>query len=223
VTNPVVVVAPGAVTGAVVVGNGAVVVVTGAVVVVTGAVVVVTGAVVVVTGAVVVVTGAVVVVTGAVVVVVGEVVVVVGAVVVVVGAVVVVVGTVVVVGAVVVVVVGTVVVGGVLQPGARVNALVSSDTWPLRARARPSTVTPVVTVIDVRAMIVPLNTDPVPSVAELPTCQKTLQASARLIRLTLLAEAVNRAEVTWKMKTALGSPWPSNVRVPLSASVLVEL
>ncbi len=38
--------------------------------------------------------------------------------------------------------------------------------------------------IDVRAKIVPLKIELVPSVAELPICQNTLQASAPLIRLT---------------------------------------
>jgi hypothetical protein len=92
----------------------------------------------------------------------------------------------------------------------------------LRASARPSTVVPVVTEIDVNAMIVPVKEDVVPNVAELPTCQKTLQALAPLITLTLLAEAVIRVEAIWKMKTAFGSPWPSKVSVPLSASGPVE-
>jgi hypothetical protein len=86
----------------------------------------------------------------------------------------VVVGGVAVVGVVlvVVVVVGVVV---VLHPG---STKVSSSrvTAPLRARARPTTVVFVVTVIDWRAIIVPSKLEPVPSVAELPTCQNTLQA-----------------------------------------------
>ena len=55
-------------------------------------------------------------------------------------------------------------------------------------------------------MIVPRNVEPVPSVAELPTCQKTLQACAPLIRLTVLADAVVSVEPAWKTKTAFGSP-----------------
>ena len=47
-------------------------------------------------------------------------------------------------------------------------------------------VTPVVTVIEARARIVPRNVVFVPSVAELPTCQKTLHAVAPLIRFTVL-------------------------------------
>ncbi len=47
-------------------------------------------------------------------------------------------------------------------------------TAPLRASARPSSVTPESTEIDVRARIVPANTEDVPSGAELPICQNTL-------------------------------------------------
>jgi hypothetical protein len=44
-----------------------------------------------------------------------------------------------------------------------------------------------------------------------------------LMMLMLLAEAVIRVEAIWKMKTELGLPWPSRVRVPLTASGPVEL
>jgi hypothetical protein len=65
-----------------------------------------------------------------------------------------------------------------------VIVLVSSVTAPFWANTRPSTVTPVVTVISVNARMVPRKVEPVPSVAELPTCQKTLQDWAPLIMLT---------------------------------------
>ena len=114
-----------------------------------------------------------------------------------------------------------VVVGGavVLQPGA-VKELLSSDTWPLSASARPSTAAPEFTVTDASASTVPLNTEVDPSVAELPTCQNTLQACAPLIRLIALPEAVVSDEPIWKMNTELGSPMASSVRVPESASEL---
>src|ERR1051326_7583184 len=47
----------------------------------------------------------------------------------------------------------------------------SNVTAPVRANIRPSTLTPVVTVMEAKAMMVPLNTEPVPKVAELPTWQ----------------------------------------------------
>jgi hypothetical protein len=126
-----------------------------------------------------------------------------------------------VVAAVVEVVVAVVVVvggGGVVvsQPGV-VNVSSSSVTAPLRASARPWTTVPVVTVTEVKAMIVPMKLECVPKVAELPTCQNTLQAWTPLIRLILLAEAVIKVEAAWKIKTASGFPWPLSVKVPLTA------
>jgi len=97
-----------------------------------------------------------------------------------------------------------------------VTVLLSSVTAPLRAKSLPSTVAFVLAVIDVRARMFPLNVVAVPRVAELPTCQKTLQDRAPLIRLTLLPEAVVSVDPIWNMNTALGSPWASRVKVPVS-------
>src|SRR5437764_1262572 len=52
------------------------------------------------------------------------------------------------------------------------TVLVSRVTAPLRASALPVKPAPVVIVMVVRAMMFPENVLPVPSVAELPTCQK---------------------------------------------------
>ena len=101
--------------------------------------------------------------------------------------------------------------------------LVSNVTAPLRASTRPSTFAPVVTVIDPRARIVPRKVEPVPIVASLPTCQKTLQDEALLIRLTWLPEAVVSVEPAWKTNTAFGSPPASSVSAPLSPSEEAEL
>lgn len=101
--------------------------------------------------------------------------------------------------------------------------MVSRLTWPLRASARPSMVVPVATVIEVRARMLPTKVELVPSVAELPTCQKTLQAWAPPMRLTWLPDPVMRVEAIWKMKTALGSPWASRVSVPVFPSEEVDL
>jgi hypothetical protein len=78
-------------------------------------------------------------------------------------------------------------------------------TVPFRASARPFTCTPSAIVMDVRARIVPTNVEPEPSVAELVTCQKTLQGWAPLMKLTELDEAVTRSDVAWKIQTELGS------------------
>jgi hypothetical protein len=69
--------------------------------------------------------------------------------------------------------------------------------------------------MEVKARMFPTKTEPVPPrVAELPTCQKTLQAWAPLIRLIVLPEAVMSVESVWKMKTDVGSPAPSSVSGP---------
>lgn len=49
-------------------------------------------------------------------------------------------------------------------------------TVPVLAKALPSKVAPVSKVMDCIAIIVPLNTEVVPKVAELPTCQNILAA-----------------------------------------------
>ena len=84
--------------------------------------------------------------------------------------------------------------------------LVSSVTAPVCAKALPCTVAPVVRVSLVRARILPVKDVPVPSVAELPTCQNTLQLCAPLIGRTEEVLAVVRVLPIWKMKTALGLP-----------------
>jgi hypothetical protein len=63
-------------------------------------------------------------------------------------------------------------------------------------------------------MIAPTKTEFVPSVAELPTCQKTLEAVAPPVRITWRPAVVVRLDAIWKMKTALALPWASKVRSP---------
>jgi hypothetical protein len=72
--------------------------------------------------------------------------------------------------------------------------LLSRVTAPLLAKRRPSTVTPVVAVMLTCARTVPRKVELVPSVTELPICQKTLHDCAPLINATLLADAVVRVE-----------------------------
>ncbi len=99
--------------------------------------------------------------------------------------------------------------------------LVSMVTAPFpslsaSASSRPFTDAPLFAVMDVKAKMVPLKIEPVPSVAELPTCQKTRQASAPLIRTTELADAVVSVDPAWKIQTEFGLPWPLSLRVPVS-------
>jgi CBS domain-containing protein len=96
-------------------------------------------------------------------------------------------------------------------------------TSPFRASTRPFTVTPPAIVIDVRAMMVPPNVEPEPRVAELVTCQKTLQGLPPLMKSTRLAEAVMRSDGAWKIQTELESFPPSRVSVPVRLSVEAAL
>ena len=93
--------------------------------------------------------------------------------------------------------------------------LLSRVTAPVRARARPFTVAPEVIVMDVRAMIVPARLEPVASVAELVTCQKTLQGLAPLMSETRLDDDVMNVDVALKIQTEPGSFWASSVSVPV--------
>jgi hypothetical protein len=73
------------------------------------------------------------------------------------------------------------------------TVLVSSVTEPFCARSLPWTVAPVMRVMLVSAKTFPTKLVVVPSVAELPTCQKTLQGLAPLISTTDDPLAVVRA------------------------------
>ena len=97
--------------------------------------------------------------------------------------------------------------------------LVSRVTEALRASNRPVTVAPVVAAMDVNANTVPTNTEFVPSVAELVTCQNTLHGLPPLMICTVLFDAVMSVLAVWNTKTAFGSPCASSVSVPVSPSV----
>jgi hypothetical protein len=73
-----------------------------------------------------------------------------------------------------------------------VMVFVSRVTAPFRASRRPATVALVLAVMEASASTVPAKLVVVPSVAELPTCQKTLQGSAPLTRRTALPDPVLR-------------------------------
>ncbi len=73
--------------------------------------------------------------------------------------------------------------------------------------------------MDVEASTVPIRAEPVPRVAELLTCQKTLQARPPLRTMTELLDAVTSVDAVWKMNTALGSPPVLSVNVPVICRV----
>src|SRR5688572_23497453 len=87
-------------------------------------------------------------------------------------------------------------------------------TPPVLANALPSSLAPVLSVIDCIAITVPLKTEVVPNVAELPTCQKMLDANAPPLKITLRPEVVVSEDAICMIKTALEFPFASNVRSP---------
>jgi len=102
------------------------------------------------------------------------------------------------------------------------KVLVSNVVAPLRANARPETVVPVFSVMLVNARMFPTKRVPVPSVAELPTCQYTLQGEAPLISSTEALLAVVSVLPIWNTNTALASPLASRVSGPVSCAAVAK-
>ena len=92
--------------------------------------------------------------------------------------------------------------------------LLSIVTAPVLANALPSSVAPVLKVMDSIAKTVPLKTEVVPKVAELPTCQKMFDANAPPLRITLRPDVVVSEDAICIMKMAFASPFASKVRSP---------
>ena len=91
--------------------------------------------------------------------------------------------------------------------------LVSRVTAAVLASRRPTTVAPVVAVIDCLARMVPRNWAALPIVAELPTFQNTLQADAPPVSVILVPEPIVRVLAAWNTQTE--SAEPARVRAPL--------
>src|SRR5688572_19817445 len=87
-------------------------------------------------------------------------------------------------------------------------------TPPFLASALPVSFAPVLNVIDCIAMMVPLKTEVVPNVAEVPTCQKMLAADAPPLRKTLRPDVVVNEDAICMINTALEFPFASNVKSP---------
>ena len=96
--------------------------------------------------------------------------------------------------------------------------LVSIVTAALRASALPLSVAPVVKVMLASARMFPLNEVVVPTVAELPICQNTLQSSPPLRTRTDELLAVVSVVPIWNTNDAAGSPCASSVSVPVSCA-----
>lgn len=101
--------------------------------------------------------------------------------------------------------------------------MLNKVTAPFRAKALPLRTAPVPSEMEESARIFPEKEALVPTVAELPTCQKTLEGWAPLMRDTLLPTAVVRALAIWKMNWAFGLPPASSVTVPVIPKVELEV
>jgi len=88
-------------------------------------------------------------------------------------------------------------------------------TEPFLASARPLRVPPF-SVILVKAIIFPAKVLPVCMVAEVPTCQNTLQGPAPPVKATEAPVAVVRVLPIWKIHTSVAVPF--SVRVPFSSA-----
>jgi hypothetical protein len=89
-----------------------------------------------------------------------------------------------------------------------------SVTAAVLASSRPITVAPVATVMDFAARTVPWNCALVPMLAELPTCQKTLQALAPPVMMMCVADPMVRLLAAWNTQMESAAV-PASVRVPL--------
>lgn len=87
-------------------------------------------------------------------------------------------------------------------------------TAPFLDNALPLSLAPVLNEMDSFTMMVPLKTEVVPKVAELPTCQKILEAFAPPARITFRPEVTVSDEATWITKTAFGLFFASKVTSP---------
>jgi hypothetical protein len=114
-------------------------------------------------------------------------------------------------------------VGGTVGAGGGAHAendtwLVSMVTAPLRARTLPATVVSVSRLMLVKARIFPTNVVLVPSVAELPTCQKSLHTCPPLMSRIDELLPVMSVLATLNIHTASVLPPPSSVSTPVSAA-----
>ena len=81
---------------------------------------------------------------------------------------------------------------------------------PVLVNALPVRVAPVLKEMDSIAMTVPLKSQVVPKVAELPTCQKILEADAPPAKITLRPDVAVNEDATCIIKTAFAFPFASN-------------
>jgi hypothetical protein len=111
--------------------------------------------------------------------------------------------------------VGVAVAAGVMHASLTI-VLVFRVTAPFRANSWPWTLAPFFALIEMSASTDPTKEELVPKDADVPTCQKTLQAWAPPVKIIELAVAVVSVDAVLKINTALGSPPALRVKVPVT-------
>jgi len=113
--------------------------------------------------------------------------------------------------------------GGPPLPAGVLIVLLRRVTAPFRAKALPFNTALVFSEMEENASIFPEKAALVPTVAELPTCQKTLEAWAPLIKDTTLLFAAVSVLAIWKINWAFGLPPALSVTVPVIPSEELEV
>ena len=93
---------------------------------------------------------------------------------------------------------------------------------PVVHKSRPITTDSVPTEFDEPARMLPWKLTFDPSVDDAKIAQKTFLALAPLIRRTWASLFTVSDDPIWKIQTAFASPWPSRMRVPPTAILIVE-
>lgn len=92
-----------------------------------------------------------------------------------------------------------------------------------RANAPPFNTAAAPNVIEAPARIFPERELLAPSVAEVPTCQKTLHGRPPPVIRTLEPAAVMRVVPVWKYHASLAEPVPARVKIPVMAADVPKL
>jgi hypothetical protein len=83
-----------------------------------------------------------------------------------------------------------------------------------RANSPPTEVASAFAVIETAARMLPTISDPIPSVADVPIFQNTLQGCPPPVIVTADPMAVVSVEPIWKYHASLGEPVPTSVKTP---------
>ncbi|KAF4621643.1 hypothetical protein G7Y89_g14507 [Cudoniella acicularis] len=98
------------------------------------------------------------------------------------------------------------------------KVFVSIVRVPPRANKPPLLLAPPSAVTETCARIVPANAMLIPKVADVPTCQKTLQGKPPPESITAEPTEVTKVEPIWKYQASVGDPVPASIKVPVSCA-----